>query len=1045
LNRIAIVVAAGLCTVLALVGTQGAAAGGGNHHRPHGRRLILAPRPHQRLPARPFLIRLHTGKKARGLRVRLNRDRIAKYFSAPSRRGVRRLRVSASFGLRHGRNRLRVRLRGRRGHWRTRTIHFRIRRNRPLAGAGFDRAIAAGDRVFLNGNRSRSHLHPRSSGRRAGLRLRWKVVKGPRGRVAGGRLAGVHSLRPRVLARRPGRYVLRLTVRAPDGKTGSDLVNVRSDPAPAANFDTMAPGPKGATGIRVGSHFYPAEPGVWVQIVTLDRQTLTPVKGNVADLANKGYPCPGAVSGNRQKCVAALRKDLNRLDDNDLVIASNPLSTSKVKGTPGYGLEGALRRIGVQTTGFDGPAGMVPGAISAVGVPTDNPPQANWHGVFSTKREGGGRMRDYLIRNNAGNHTFASSDRLDFNTQAKGSDDKTNVVTIGDKKFSQDVGDSYGGFQVVVVDAQTLEGQTYWFDLGNAGTSTTANLESMRDVLRQANDAGHKLVVIASRGIPVVATANNIFAQARINFDLQTIADQVERLGGTRNAIFDALDLHLSKRYSYTLVGSSMAGGGHGEEALGKDTPEDYNKSVAVLSVAPMTGTLARTGPNYQFQVQTVPTVGRQSTSGGDPSVAATELNGVVVQPPSAWPEQGNAGRKAAIAWIGRQAFGASDPRTLYWTVIYSANVWNEYSTRIGKLTYRRNAKFRASDLLWAKAELQREIGWLENIHRYLKNLAQPFSKKQLQSWAAFETISNTIRDKVGVSEDQKTTASEQAYWAGFRQILGAIPVIGGAFHAADAIYQTAMRLAEINNQPAQDDFQTKASQLGVQLADRLGAAQDMLTRRIPNTIAADYAKLRTVGSCTSTNPKDWSACRFNHTDWEFTSDDQANAARILVPGVKIWAYGSLLNARYHLYQLPLWWRTTVGDNKEFYGLTIDAIHFPFYGLPPSAKFAKPIYRNIPTYSHTISNYKSSGETWQIYALGYLTGSGKLTDRWLMHYPKAEVTDPIFTSVEQGGLGADPESFYDRYFPQVSTLDHYPEGTTPTGWCAGGIRVAGCD
>jgi hypothetical protein len=71
-----------------------------------------------------------------------------------------------------------------------------------------------------------------------------------------------------------------------------------------------------------------------------------------------------------------------------------------------------------------------------------------------------------------------------------------------------------------------------------------------------------------------------------------------------------------------------------------------------------------------------------------------------------------------------------------------------------------------------------------------------------------------------------------------------------------------------------------------------------------------------------------------------------------------------------------------------------------------------------------------------VYALGYLTGSGVIPDRWLMYHPTADVTDPIFKQVADGGLGADPESFFDRFFPNPATLDHYPERDTDTGWCA---------
>jgi hypothetical protein len=1048
---LALPVATGLCAALMLVVVPGAV---GTVRQSAPKRLIVSPRPGQTVAARPLTIRIHTGVRARGLRVTLNGHAIGRYFSRPSRRGVRDLSASSSFGLRHGSNRLVVDFRGAHGGLRSRTVRFRVRSNRPLAGAGFDRTVAVGARVYLSGHRSRNHIAGSGFGASPSSPLshRWKIVRGPGGKIPGAGLRGARSPRPRLVVQKPGRYVVRLSVRASDGRVGSDLVDVRADPPPAEPVDTMASGPNGSTGIKVGEDFYPAKPGTWAQLVTLDRGTLEPVKGKTADLANKSYACPGAAYGDPSflKCAAALSADLNRLDSHDLVIVSNPLSTAGGKGTPGYGVYSALGRIGVTQAGFSNQPGLLPGSVSAIGVPGTAAGKGDWHAVATSKQEGEGRMRDYVIRNNEGDYVFAPSDRVDFNTQAAGSteavgvaDRAVNVIQVGDKRFSESLGGSQGGLQVVVVDGQTLEGSSHWYGTSTGSASgLISQLDSLRDVLKQANAAGHDLVFIASRGVPVVSPGANDQQWATINSDLQSIADQVELLGGTRNGIFDALDPNLSKDYSYTLVGSSNAGGGNGQEALVSNTPPKPADSA--LSVAPMSGTLARTGPNYGFAVQAVPTVGASPAGGPNPATAAAELNKVLVQAPSAWPEQGSAGRRSAIEYIGRKVFGTNDPRAQYWTVIYKADTWNGYSGRIGKLEYPDGeVGFRRRDLIWAKAELQQEIGWLENVHNYLENLAQPFSKTELQNWAAFEQISNSIRDQVGVGVDQKTIATQKALWQGFRYVLGAIPKVGEAFHAADAIYETVMQLVEINGEPAEEDFQAKADELGKKLAERLTAEQSMLTRQIPNTIAADYGKLRAVGSCTSTDPTEWEACPFDHADWEFTQDDQENAARALVPGMEAWAYGSLLPTRYNLYRLPPWWRTTVGDNKDFYGRTYGQSFWPFDGLPASAQVAKPIYRNLPSGGHTLTPHvldpwTSSGDTWQIYALGYLTGDGTITDRWVMHYPQAAVTDPIFKPVDQGGLGADPESFFDRYFPKVSTLDHYPERDTPTGWCVFG-------
>jgi len=576
----------------------------------------------------------------------------------------------------------------------------------------------------------------------------------------------------------------------------------------------------------------------------------------------------------------------------------------------------------------------------------------------------------------------------------------------------------------------------------------------MADVLKQANDSGGKLVIVASRGIPAVGKAANDGDQKTINSDLQAIADQIDTLGGTRNGIFDALDPGLSDRTSYTLLGSSKAGPGTaaGEEAVsgGTESGSGVGKSTAA-----MTGSLTPTGQSYRFEIAAEPVIGAPSSGGGGhPGVGAEELAGVLAQTPSAWPEHGNDGRREAIAWIGHQVFGTGDPRSQYWTVIYKPDTWSGYSSRIGKLAYSRNGNFTAADLTWAKAELQQEIGWLQNTHGYLENLSQPFSRTQLQSWAALQQISNSIRDKIGVTGDEKTNARVAAIWKGSRELLGAIPHVGEAFHAANAIYETVMEFVEIAHEPAENEFQSRADELGSKLADRLVAAQDMLTRQFPNAIAADYAKLKAVGSCTSTDPADWADCPFDHADWQFTQDDQANAAKALIPGVQTWAYGSLLAARYNLYVLPLWWQRNVTKPDQFVGDVFPFTAHPFDGLPDSAQVAKPIYRNLPDYSHQThripphgldrdQRWISIGENWQLYALGYLTGEGVIRDRWVMHHPAAEVTNPIFKPVGEGGLAADKETFFDRYF-EPKKLAHYPEKDTPTGWCQDHIGAADC-
>jgi phosphatidylserine/phosphatidylglycerophosphate/cardiolipin synthase-like enzyme len=228
--------------------------------------LILTPEADATLGARPLAVRVRA-RRGTTLRGRLNGRSIGKHFHSP-RRGVRALRVSPNHGLRFGANRLTVRVRRAGGGWRSQTVRFRVRRNRPLAAAGHDRIVAVGRRVRLGGGRSLSHL---AGGATAVARLahRWRVIDGPGGRRPGRVLTGLRSRRPGFEAAAPGTYVLGLTVTAPDGRRGSDRVALDAQPGPVApHIDAIAsvlrernPGTEGTVwGISTGN----ALPADWL-------------------------------------------------------------------------------------------------------------------------------------------------------------------------------------------------------------------------------------------------------------------------------------------------------------------------------------------------------------------------------------------------------------------------------------------------------------------------------------------------------------------------------------------------------------------------------------------------------------------------------------------------------------------------------------------------------------------------------------------------------------------------------------------------------------
>jgi hypothetical protein len=1071
---------------------HGTAAAEAKSHR-HADGLIRTPRAGQRVPARTTLIRVHTGDK-RGFRAWLNGEEVHRHFSRPSRRGVRKLNASPSHGLHHGWNRLHVRVRGRGGRKRSTTTRFRVRGTRPLAAPGLERRHAVGARIYLAGRRSLLHPQARRSGRAArrfgygGLRYRWRVVHAPRGsslrrggtRVARGGESGVSgsttptpSIEPDV----PGTYTVRLDVTAADGQSGSSLMKARVDPSPVVPVDTMAfqgPSPNQEitqSGIKVGAGPCPGSAGCypsdglhhWAQLVALDRRTLQPVGGKQADLANKGYDCAVDHCPSSQQ-AQLLASDLARLGPDTLAIVANP-QPDPSKGFNGgcidddafvpVGLEQALTRIGVEPTGFDqgSPDLCSVGAISAIGVPGTKPGEGDWHSTIS--QPGGGRMQGYLVRSNEGNYTFEAYDRVDFDTQAEGTTESQNVIQVGGKTFTQGFAGGIrdgGGFQVVVLDARTLEGASHWFETDHSDKSALlGQLRAMRQTIHDANGADglhRKLVFITSLGMPAIqyySRSNITTPDDEINSALSQLVDEVEQLGGTRNGFYKMLDpaLYGSNGYSYTLFSAGSSGPGRGEEELGTGIS---GTGAGPLNTAPLSGKLARTGPSYGFELEGSLRVGPEE-SGVDPSRATSELMHVAFQPPTEWPESGNDGRRNAIAWVGAHSPLKTDyPRGQYWTRPYlntqfDYSGWSEISSKIQKLDYTQATEqeqqgFTAADLMWAKAELAQEIAWLQATHRYLDSLSTPFAQGQLESWAQLQQVAAEVNSKVQASSDAKARATVGALFNFFGNLAEEAPFVGKAVHVVNDVYDLVMEMTEINGEPADDDFASSVGKVGEDLAKRLVAAQGILTRQMPHIIAADYGKLKTVGACAS---QDQANCPFDVDDWQYTSDDQQNAARALLQGANVWAYSEVMPAKYTLYRLAPWWRDSVGGVREFKARGFPGDSWPFLGLPNSAQLAKPIYRNIPTYEHEFRNCNVSladcrlvGETWQIFPLGFLKdGNGTLTNQWNMGYPDASVTDKLFRPVAKSGLGVDPETFFEVNF-RATSLENFPyQGVNP--------------
>ena len=1018
-----------LLVTIALCGVASESAGAGRAT------VVLSPQRGQKVSTAPLWVRVRAAR-AEALSVQLNGRPIGGEFSA-SQRGVRSLQVSASYGLQYGVNLLRARV----GRGRTATVRFRVRSDGPLAGAGLDRRVAAGDEVVLDGRSSRR------AGRagRARLRYRWDVLHVPRlsrvpvdpSRTAANRaaprvpgLGDGATARPRLLTDAPGLYTLKLTVRS-GRKTGVDFVDVRADPPPVAYVSTSVR-MGDIYGVRVDgpgatAAFYPGEPKQkWLQIVVLKRSDLT-------EVSNTNYDCPAADLGHGdtvpKECVDRVRAALQKLPDctaakpaecTIVIAVSQPTINGDPLSQAPVGLFQALGpRLGVRPWAWWDDGSVHRGTFSAIGVP-GRPQDEVQHVAADQNQPGTASISGSLVRDNDGNYGFVAAPRS-FSTEATGSDALHNVVEIAGRRFVQArPAGGRGGFQVVVADPDSLQGKSYWFETSGVPDQAAAfkALQDLDTLLKKVNADGAQpfskpaLVVVASRGIPRIAPVAGVGPH---NVLWSNVATQIERLGGTRTAFLSVMDpalAHEDRLASYTLLGRAASAFGSGEETTGPGTATGPGANGS-----PITGTVARRAAYYAYAPETPVLAG--AGSGDDGPNGAAQLTQLAVAPPSHWPDAGKPGVSAAIKWLGQVVLGTDEPRSQYWTLPYSATRWSEIAASFAKQTYPPKAAFTAQDLATAQAELDREIGWLITTHEYTAELAAPFQRSAIASWADLQSIAANIAGRVGISPEAKVRAQANAVFDFARKSAKELPLIGKVFAFSDEVYDFAAEIAKIQGEAADSEFAVKVGEAGKQLAERLTSTQDFLDGQLPNAIASDYTSLKTVGTCASVVREEFKDCP-DHAAWEYTQDDQREAARVVRSGASIAAYGTLLPAKYRLYRLPQHWRTSA--NTGFGGIELFACHKPFADEPATGQFAKPIFRSTTS--------DRSQDIYELYALGFTTGDGTVTSPYLMNVPKASVTDALFGTGD-AQLGADPETFFARFFQPERLLDYPEQGLTP--------------
>jgi hypothetical protein len=670
------------------------------------------------------------------------------------------------------------------------------------------------------------------------------------------------------------------------------------------------------------------------------------------------------------------------------------------------------------------------GLFAAIGVPGSRPGDVTESvATGPDAASGSADITGYLMRDNKGLYEYTTPEKVDFDTQTAGSDATRNVMSVAGHDYPVPIpAGTIGGFQITTVsqryagDPPEASVTSRWFTTSSSDKGAALDqVRALHGYLDHVIDSGKsqpEFVLVATRGdprVPVPGEADHV-RSLEIYAELSAITTDFTQLGGTRTDAYRMLS-DPNGDHSWTLAGETGLGTGRGYQLTGSVTG-----TTPGLSTAAVTGDLTRSGPFHGLAFGTAnPAADRRPL----PSLLEDE----VFKAPVHWPEYGNKGREDAIGWLGMRVYDTAQPRTQYWTLPYSLELWNGKLQYLQRQLYPRGVSFSRADFDWAQQELETEIGWIEEVHGYLTTLAEPFAKGSLDSWAALQSIAADVNGKVVAGPADKVRENILAIFS-FALAVGAeLPEpVGPVIGIASAIYSLAAELTSINAEGTEDAaaaFDSKVGDLGVDLVARLQQAQATLTNQFFDIVVSDYGRLKTIADCAAGH-KD--GCPEDPSQWQFTQDDQREAANTLQYGSQATFYAALVGAKYATYDLPAPAEEDFTTPDNFVGFD----HDPFAEVC--------IFKGDPAYSTTVAQVVRNSQQFitehYVSVLGHVSQAGTIFDPYKMSWPDASIINRMFGPVSptgdisKGGLGMDREATF-ASFPDHQTSLKFPLSDSP--------------
>ena len=1042
------------------------------------RDLVSLGGPRGRTESTRARIRIGANAETDHLRVSLNGRRVEQELRE-RREGEHSATLSASHGLRYGKNRLTVRSYDFGGDFEVERLAFEVDRKRPLAAAGRDRRATEGHAVRLDGGRSRP------TNERKRLSFHWEVVRSPLGSNPG--LQNEDRSRPQLRTDVHGTYLLRLTVtevaagggrakaEASDTQSSSDLVMVTTQPdappigvpiqtlADPRGTPTVCPPASGASpdgpGVAVGERYY-GSPGGPIQLLVLDSATLE------CEL-NESYDGTSLGLGLLAQAVQDLTTDPAKL----VVITS---SGTQIAQSSVASVNKTLSLIGAEPlsgTAVDGPFSVIGSRDGKLGTATanpglhalENPATPGWPGDDRFQEIRAGALLGFMtLSADESGYSFVSPEFVPFSTNHFGGP----CVEAECGGWGTLEPPATGGFAVMQLDAGTAgvaEASSRVFPTNGTGNDEAAQQALAQALAEIANDPG-KIVLIQSMGAPAATTpAWSFYTKGA----LTGIAAEIVKLGGTAD-VFNRLDGTIS----YALVGGAGIQGPAAEMASKLPVPciknatwaecqsQDTGDVVmhATQSPAQLTGLLAKNNASG-FQA-VVGGVSGDETIREDTAGLNHMLLKVAYQDPApgGWPyaDQVDALKYVAQNVVCSSQCALDDPRRAYYADGYSH--WGDKAKSVLTLCYPWDADctppngyrppstqptFDEATFDGLLKQLSTEFSYVSAVQGFLgvpdpSSGTPPATMQQLfdaqSPQIQVSTIAQDIKDSVNASNDDQALSEAWQIMAIATSVASTLlepTAEEGELDAlglmSDGYWLGAAIAPESDGAGAFTSLDTTAIDLETTLTTQL---QDQAAELnvVGQIIVSDWGKLSAIGAPLTKQPLD--------PEWDI---NQGAALRSLSNSTTQQIYAALMPTVYQAYQLE----SAGGRNSNPVGAD------PWHWRSGRCGNGTVAYGQPFNFDESGHSLPRTGGMPMVYDIGGTQASPTRTAHWWawgtgriayenithqqdFHVPSANLTDPLFappeasvsswTSPRQQGVGMFPSWFWTRTWPKPKVL-----------------------